>query len=166
MTLVIPWQGRCHTEKTRVDRVQTHRSGQRLAVHEGGVLKNFSTGLNLSGEEMDRSGRGDHGWPDRPDRARTYAASIWQPRSPLHAKGARLIETGRVLALPRLGRGNIDFKMNRRSSCRPQERAGEQRQKGERSHGQPIDCNEPQNSPKPILHASHPFSGVRPRKIQ
>ena len=52
------------------------------------------------------------------------------------------------------------------SSCPSQYHSREHRQKSESTQGQSIDCTEPQNLAPLSLHASHPFSGVLPRKIQ
>ena len=52
------------------------------------------------------------------------------------------------------------------SSCPSQYHSREHRQKSESTQGQPIDCQEPQNLASLSPHASHPLSGVLPRKIQ
>ena len=52
------------------------------------------------------------------------------------------------------------------SSCPSQYDSDEHREKSESPQGQSIDCTEPQNLAPQSPHASHPFSGVLPRKIQ
>jgi hypothetical protein len=52
------------------------------------------------------------------------------------------------------------------SSCPFQYDSHERREKSESRQGQSIDCTEPQNLAPLSPHASHPFSGVLPRKIQ
>jgi len=44
-----------------VDRVQTHSCSRTDVVREGCLLKNFSTGRDLSEAEIGRWGSGDHG---------------------------------------------------------------------------------------------------------
>ena len=53
-----------------------------------------------------------------------------------------------------------------RSSCPSQYDSDEHREKSESPQGQSIDCTEPQDLAPLSPHASHPFSGVLPRKIQ
>jgi len=52
------------------------------------------------------------------------------------------------------------------SSCPSQYDSNEHREKSESCQGQSIDCTEPQKLAPLSPHASHPFSGVLPRKIQ
>jgi len=52
------------------------------------------------------------------------------------------------------------------SSCPSQYDSDEHSEKTESSQRQSIDCKEPQNLAPLSPHASHPFSGVLPRKIQ
>jgi hypothetical protein len=79
-----------------------------------------------------------------------------EPRNP-----SRLAVEKRVLAGPfrRLGLEII-------SSCPSQDDSDDHREKSESPQGQSIDCTEPQNLAPLSPHASHPFSGVLPRKIQ
>ena len=51
-------------------------------------------------------------------------------------------------------------------SCPSQYDSNEHREKSESCQGQSIDCTEPQKLAPLSPHASHPFSGVLPRKIQ
>jgi hypothetical protein len=55
---------------------------------------------------------------------------------------------------------------NNRSTCPSQYDSDEHREKSESPEGQSIDCTEPQNLASLSPHASHPLSGVLPRKIQ
>ena len=52
------------------------------------------------------------------------------------------------------------------SSCPSQYDSDERREKSESPQGQSIDCTKPQNLAPLSPHASHPFSGVLPRKIK
>jgi hypothetical protein len=52
------------------------------------------------------------------------------------------------------------------SSCPSQYDSDEHREKSESPQRQSIDCTEPENLAPLSPHASHPFSGVLPRKIQ
>jgi hypothetical protein len=52
------------------------------------------------------------------------------------------------------------------SSCPSQYDSDEHREKSESPEGQSINCTEPLNLAPLSPHASHPFSGVLPRKIQ
>ena len=52
------------------------------------------------------------------------------------------------------------------SSCPFQYDSDERREKSESRQGQSIDCTEPQKLASLGPHASQPFSGVLPRKIQ
>jgi hypothetical protein len=56
--------------------------------------------------------------------------------------------------------------INNNSTCPSQYHSDEHREKSESTQGQSIDCKEPQNLAPLSRHASHPFSGVLPRKIQ
>src|SRR5713226_7501801 len=51
------------------------------------------------------------------------------------------------------------------SNCPPQKNASKAGEKSHSTHGQCIDCAEPQKLAS-NRHPSHPFSGVLPRKIQ
>jgi hypothetical protein len=51
-------------------------------------------------------------------------------------------------------------------SCPSEYNSDEHREKSESPQGQSIDCTEPENLAPLSPHASHPFSGVLPRKIQ
>src|SRR5437879_2400079 len=55
---------------------------------------------------------------------------------------------------------------NNTLTCPSQYHSGEHREKSETSQRQPVDCTEPQKLTPLSPHASHPFSGVLPRKIQ